>query len=74
MSEEIDSLRHDILHGVVDTHRARHADSLTRVDAVMTQAANVQPAGVLAKYARVPVKQGICHHFVNEGRFKWRTS
>lgn len=74
MSEEIDLLRHDMLHGVVDTHRADHADSLTRVDAVMMQAANVHPSGGLAKYARVPVKQGICHHFANEGRLKWRKS
>jgi hypothetical protein len=48
MSEEIDSMRRDMLHGVVDTHRADHADSLTRVDAVMTQAANVHPSGALA--------------------------
>jgi hypothetical protein len=31
-------------HGA-DVHRANHADSLSRVDAVMMQAANVQPAG-----------------------------
>jgi hypothetical protein len=72
MSQEIDLLTRDIFYGVVDTNRADHADSLTRVDAVMTQAANVHPSGALAKYARVPVKQGICHHFANEGRLKWR--
>jgi hypothetical protein len=73
MSDEIKALRHDMYHGVADTHRARHADALARVDAVMTQAANVQPSGTLAKYARVPVKQGICHHFANEGQLLWRT-
>jgi hypothetical protein len=72
MSEEIDVLRRDMLHGVIDTHRVDHPDSLTRVDAVMTQAANVHPSGALAKYARVPVKQGICHHFANEGQLRWR--
>ena len=72
MSEEIDVLRRDMLHGVIDTHRVDHSDSLTRVDAVMTQAANVYPSGALAKYARVPVKQGICHHFANEGQIRWR--
>jgi erythromycin esterase-like protein len=44
MSEEIERLRHDMYHGA-DVHRANHADSLSRVDAVMMQAANVQPAG-----------------------------
>jgi hypothetical protein len=72
MSEEIDTLHHDLLHGVIDTHRGQHADSLTRVDAVMAQAANVHPSGVLSRYARVPVKQGVCHHFANEGRLMWR--
>jgi len=72
MSEEIETLRADMLHGVVDIQRARHTDSLSRVDAVMAQAATVAPSGVLARHARVPVKQGICHHFVNEGRLKWQ--
>ena len=72
MDEEIRLLRRDVKHGVVDVHRADHADSLTRVDAVMTQAANLHPSGALAKYAGVPVRQGICHHFVNEGEIKWR--
>jgi hypothetical protein len=72
MTEEIDALRKDMFHGVVDVHRANHDDSLARADAVMSQAANVKPSGVLSRYARVPVKQGICHHFANEGRLTWR--
>jgi hypothetical protein len=72
MSGEIDTLHRDLLHGVVDVHRGRHADSLARIDAVMAQAANVHPSGVLSRYARVPVKQGVCHHFANEGRLIWR--
>jgi len=72
MSEEIDTLNNDILHGIIDLHRGNHSDSLSRCDAVMAQAANVHPSGVLSRYARVPVKQGICHHFVNEGRLRWR--
>jgi hypothetical protein len=59
-------------HGVIDVHRAKYVDSLARVDAAMTQAANVQPSGALAKYARVPVNQGICHHFANEGQPRWQ--
>jgi len=72
MSEEISALRRDMYHGVADVHGAKHSDSLARVDAVMSQAANVQPSGALAKYARVPVKQGICHHFANEGQLRWQ--
>jgi C-terminal domain 6 of the ABC-three component (ABC-3C) systems len=72
MSEEIAVLRRDMLHGVFDKYSADHRDSLARVEAVMTQAANVHPSGALAKYARVTVKQGICHHFANEGQLRWR--
>jgi hypothetical protein len=72
MSEDIDLLHKDMLHGVADVHRGTYLDALARVDAVMAQAATVHPSGVLSRYARVPVKQGICHHFANDGRLKWR--
>jgi hypothetical protein len=72
MSEEIDELRDDIFHGVADVHGANHDDSLSRANAVMSQAATLHPSGVLSRHARVPVKQGICHHFANEGKLKWR--
>ena len=72
MIEEIDQLREDVLHGVADVHGATHADSLTRANAVMSQAATLHPSGVLSRHARVPVKQGICHHFANEGKLRWR--
>lgn len=70
--KDTDDLRNEILHGIYETHTAKHEDMLSRVNAVMIQAGNTQPAGPLAKYARTPVKQGICHHFVNEGHLKWK--
>jgi hypothetical protein len=72
MQADIDILRHDMRHGIAETHAADYPDSLRRVDAVMIQAAVVSPSGALARHARVPVKQGICHHFANEGSLKWR--
>lgn len=67
----LDSFEKDIYHGVIDMFNAEHKDSLARVNAVMTQASNVQAVGPLAKYARVPIKQGVCHHLANEGDLKW---
>lgn len=61
----------DLYHGVIDTYNAVHDDALKRVDAVMIQAANSQPAGLLGKHARNPVKQGFCHHFANDGTWSW---
>jgi hypothetical protein len=72
MQQDIDSLRAEVRHGVDDVHRSEHSDSLARVNAVMMQAASVQPSGSLAKHARVQVRQGLCHHFVNDGEMKWR--
>jgi hypothetical protein len=69
-ADDIVGLRREVYHGIYETHREDHHDGLARVDAVMKQAASTQPSGTLGKYARVPVKQGICHHFVNEGRLK----
>lgn len=62
----------DIYHGVIDTHRECHQDALSRMVAVMNEAKSVAPSGILARYSRVPVKQGICHHFANEGRLRWK--
>ncbi len=70
--EELKGLQDEIYHGVIDKHGEAHIDALGRVDAVMGQAATVQPAGPLARHARVPVKQGICHHLVNDKRMAWR--
>jgi hypothetical protein len=72
MQADIDILRHDMRHGIAETHSADHPDSLCRVDAVMMQAAVVSPSGALARHARVAVRQGICHHFANEGTLIWR--
>lgn len=69
----IEAFESDIYHGVADTCDGTHADALSRADAVMSQAAAVQPSGVLAQHSRVKAKQGICHHFANEvePRLRW---
>jgi hypothetical protein len=61
----------DIFHGVYDTHGLTHADTMAKIAAVMIEAKNVEVSGVLQRYARVPVKQGVCHHFANDGKLPW---
>lgn len=68
----LSGFRKDIHFGVVDRWRAPAADTLARVDAVMDHAGTIAPAGPLAKYAHIPVKQGMCHHFVNDGEMTWK--
>ncbi|MBF4990224.1 ABC-three component system protein [Methylophilus sp. QUAN] len=68
----IESFEEDIYHGILDTHDSDHKDALTRLTKVMEQAAVIAPSGPLATYAKTQVKQGICHHFANEDKVKWR--
>lgn len=68
----ISSFRKDIKFGVAERWKASTADTLARVESVMDRAGTITPAGPLAKYAHVPVKQGMCHHFVNDGELSWK--
>jgi hypothetical protein len=62
----------DVYHGVIDVYTDDHKDGIERLNKVLSQAATIQPSGVLGTHARVPVKQGTCHHFANDGRLPWK--
>jgi hypothetical protein len=66
------SFEDDIYHGVVDVHADDHPDTLARMIKVLAHASTVRPSGILADYGKSSVKQGLCHHFANEGRLPWR--
>ncbi len=68
----LSTFKKDIEHGVADRWSAPATDTLARVQSVMELAGVVAPAGPLARYGHVPVKQGICHHFVNDGDKSWK--
>ncbi|MYM41250.1 hypothetical protein GTP27_18185 [Pseudoduganella sp. CY13W] len=70
-TEYLNTFKDEIYHGVVEIHRDKHQDGLTKLSQVMKQAAVIQPSGVLGKYAGPQVKQGTCHQFANEGRLPW---
>lgn len=69
----ITEFRKDILYGVVESWNSTVPDTLARVEAVMARAGIISPAGPLAKYAHVAVKQGVCHHFVQDGEATWKS-
>lgn len=68
--EALGAFQEEVYLGVVDVHRIAHRNLLERVDAVMRHASTMS-ASLLGKPARVPVRQGMCHHLANEGRMKW---
>jgi hypothetical protein len=66
----VDVFRVDVYHSVFEVYSQIHASRLKRVEAVMQHAGSA-PIGLLGRLTRVPVRQGMCHHLVNEGRLKW---
>lgn len=70
--ELIENFREDIHDGIAEVAASPATDILTRIGTVMTQAATIHPSGPLARYAKVAVKQGVCHHFVNDGELTWK--
>jgi hypothetical protein len=68
----IAGFKKDVHYGVVDRWEAPAADTLARIETVMQHAGTITPAGPLAKYAHIAVKQGMCHHFVNDGEMSWK--
>jgi len=70
--EMLPGLEKEIHHGIIETHNLPYDDALHRHDAVMAQAGKLHLSGPLGPHARIPVKQGYCHHFANDGMIKWR--
>lgn len=66
----LETFRSDVYHGVVEVHREQYATLLHRLDAVMKHAGQL-PVSLLGRLARIPVRQGMCHHLANEGRLRW---
>lgn len=67
-----EALQDDIFDGVVDVCESRHDCGMDRLNATMSQAANVAvDASPLASVTRTRDKQGVCHQLVNESRLNW---
>ena len=67
-----EALQDDIFDGVVDVCESHHACGMDRLNATMSQAANVTvDASPLASVTRTRDKQGMCHQLVNDSRLNW---
>lgn len=69
-AEALEAFQKDVYHGVVGIHRRRHPTGFDRLCAVMDHA-SIMAAAIGGKLARVPVRQGMCHHLANEGTMRW---
>ncbi|MCE0732813.1 hypothetical protein LWH48_08365 [Halomonas sp. G15] len=67
-----EALQDDIFDGVVDVCESEHACGMDRLNATMSQAANVTVyASPLTSVTRTRDKQGMCHQLVNDRRLNW---
>ncbi|MDK2750073.1 MAG: hypothetical protein KYX60_05220 [Halomonas meridiana] len=67
-----EALQDDIFDGVVDVCESQHACGMDRLNATMSQAANVTvDASPLTSVTRTRDKQGMCHQLVNDRRLNW---
>jgi hypothetical protein len=66
----IETFQNDVYHGVIEVYGETHASRLDRVNAVMKHASQME-VSLLGRMTRIPVRQGMCHHLVNDGRMKW---
>lgn len=67
-----EALLDDIFDGVVDVCESKHDCGIDRLNATMSQAANVAvDASPLASVTRTRDKQGMCHQLVNDSRLNW---
>ena len=67
-----EALQNDIFDGVVEACESQHECSMNRLNATMSQAANVAvDASPLASATRPRDKQGMCHQLVNDSRLSW---
>ncbi|MCG9771575.1 hypothetical protein L1D59_23580 [Pseudoalteromonas piscicida] len=62
----------EVFKGIRPMFRIRSDDAFERMCNVLVEAGKLQPSGKLAIHGKIDVKQGYCHHFVNEKRLKWR--
>ncbi|PSV48337.1 ABC-three component system protein [Photobacterium indicum] len=68
--EVLNTFEDEVYKGVTPTHRKRYQDGYERMCSVLEQAASLQPSGKLSIHAKIDVKQGYCHHFINEGKIR----
>src|SRR5690554_3150987 len=67
-----EALQNDVFDGVVDVCESTHNCGMDRLNATMSQAANITvDASPLASVTRTRDKQGMCHQLVNDSRLNW---
>jgi hypothetical protein len=67
----LETFENEIMKGVKPMFKMKYSDSFERMCNVLAEAGKLQPSGKLAIHGKIDVKQGYCHHFVNEKLLSW---
>ncbi|MGO4355160.1 ABC-three component system protein [Rhizobium sp. RAF36] len=66
----VDTFKKDIYHLLYEVYYGTHSSRFDRANAVLLHT-GAAPADILGRSARGPVKQGMCHHLVIDGKISW---
>ncbi len=66
----VETFKKDIYHTLIEVYQETHPSNLKRLNAVMKHLGIAQVT-LLGRPSRAPVRQGMCHHLVTDGKLKW---
>ena len=70
--QTIEQIKDDIFCSIIDLcYLGSYKDTLDKITAILGEVTKIQLSGDISLYATSSVRQGLCHHLVNEGQLKW---
>lgn len=71
--QTVQQIKDDIYDGIIDSYIYKeYKDTLDKIIAILGEVIRVQLSGDLSSYTTNSVRQGLCHHLVNERKIKWK--
>lgn len=69
----VEQIKDDIFCSIIDLcDLVSYKDTLDKITAILGEVTKIQLSGDISLYATNSVRQGLCHHLVNEGQLKWK--
>lgn len=69
----VEQIKDDIFYSIIDLCcLGSYKDTLDKITAILGEVTKIQLSGDISLYATNSVRQGLCHHLVNEGHLNWK--
>ncbi|MBJ8422536.1 hypothetical protein KTJ16_14040 [Acinetobacter bereziniae] len=70
--QTVQQIKDDIFDGIIDNCTyASYKDTLEKIIAILGEVIKIQLSGDISSHTTNSVRQGLCHHLVNERKIKW---